>query len=62
MLVVVLWNETFLFPVKESGEDNRNICDDGRSQKLSPEEISQLKDSGLTGKEVGSFMCRMITV
>ncbi|XP_042868194.1 tRNA (adenine(58)-N(1))-methyltransferase non-catalytic subunit TRM6-like [Penaeus japonicus] len=38
--------------VKESGEDNRNICDDGRSQKLSPEEISQLKDSGLTGKEV----------
>lgn len=53
LLLYLLWKNVFLFPVKESGEDNRNICDDGRSQKLSPEEISQLKDSGLTGKEVG---------
>ncbi|XP_042213738.1 tRNA (adenine(58)-N(1))-methyltransferase non-catalytic subunit TRM6-like isoform X2 [Homarus americanus] len=38
--------------VMEGGEDNRDLRDDGRSQKLTPEEIIQLKDSGLTGKEV----------
>ncbi|KAG7173394.1 tRNA (adenine(58)-N(1))-methyltransferase non-catalytic subunit TRM6-like [Homarus americanus] len=37
--------------VMEGGEDNRDLRDDGRSQKLTPEEIIQLKDSGLTGKE-----------
>ncbi|XP_045584093.1 tRNA (adenine(58)-N(1))-methyltransferase non-catalytic subunit TRM6 isoform X1 [Procambarus clarkii] len=38
--------------VKEGGEDNRDLQDDGRSQKLTSEEIIQLKGSGLTGKEV----------
>ncbi|KAK7066922.1 tRNA (adenine(58)-N(1))-methyltransferase non-catalytic subunit TRM6 [Halocaridina rubra] len=38
--------------VTAGGEDNRNLCDDGSSQKLTPEEISRLKSSGLTGKEV----------
>ncbi|XP_068223791.1 tRNA (adenine(58)-N(1))-methyltransferase non-catalytic subunit TRM6 [Palaemon carinicauda] len=38
--------------VKSGGEDNRDLCDDGRSQKLTPEEIIQLKSSGLSGKEV----------
>nr|XP_053637344.1 tRNA (adenine(58)-N(1))-methyltransferase non-catalytic subunit TRM6-like [Cherax quadricarinatus]XP_053637345.1 tRNA (adenine(58)-N(1))-methyltransferase non-catalytic subunit TRM6-like [Cherax quadricarinatus] len=43
---------TCLDIVKEGGEDNRDLQDDGRSQKLTPEEIIQLKGSGLTGKEV----------
>ncbi|XP_066959520.1 tRNA (adenine(58)-N(1))-methyltransferase non-catalytic subunit TRM6 [Macrobrachium rosenbergii] len=38
--------------VKSGGEDNRDLCDDGRSQKLTPEEIIQLKSSGLSGKQV----------
>lgn len=38
--------------VKEGGEDNRDLRDDGQSQKLTPEEIILLKDSGMTGKEV----------
>ncbi|XP_050700657.1 tRNA (adenine(58)-N(1))-methyltransferase non-catalytic subunit TRM6-like isoform X2 [Eriocheir sinensis] len=38
--------------VKEGGVDNRDLQDDGRSQKLTPEEILKLKNKGLTGKEV----------
>ncbi|KAG0721880.1 tRNA (adenine(58)-N(1))-methyltransferase non-catalytic subunit TRM6 [Chionoecetes opilio] len=37
--------------VKEGGVDNRDLQDDGRSQKLTPDEISKLKNKGLTGKE-----------
>lgn len=36
----------------ESGQDNRNLVDDGKSQKLSREEISSLIASAASGKEV----------
>jgi len=36
----------------ESGRDNRNLIDDGKSQKLSREEISSLINSAASGKEV----------
>ncbi|KAE8751423.1 hypothetical protein FOCC_FOCC001998 [Frankliniella occidentalis] len=35
-----------------SGTDNRNIVDDGSSQKLSMEEIVSLRDEGLSSKEI----------
>lgn len=35
-----------------SGADNRDITDDGTSQKLSKEEILQLQESGKSGKEI----------
>ncbi|XP_034234927.1 tRNA (adenine(58)-N(1))-methyltransferase non-catalytic subunit TRM6 [Thrips palmi] len=35
-----------------SGTDNRNIVDDGSSQKLSMEEIVNLRDEGLSSKEI----------
>lgn len=35
-----------------SGHDNRSITDDGTSQKLSKEEILQLQETGMTGKEI----------
>lgn len=38
--------------VKEGGVDNRDLQDDGRSQKLTPDEIIKLKNKGLTGREV----------
>ncbi|KAK8387345.1 hypothetical protein O3P69_018132 [Scylla paramamosain] len=38
--------------VTEGGVDNRDLQDDGRSQKLTPDEIITLKNKGLTGKEV----------
>lgn len=38
--------------ITSGGEDNRDLCDDGRSQKLTPEEIIKLKASGMSGKEV----------
>ncbi|XP_045104360.1 tRNA (adenine(58)-N(1))-methyltransferase non-catalytic subunit TRM6-like [Portunus trituberculatus] len=38
--------------VTEGGVDNRDLQDDGRSQKLTPDEIIKLKNKGLTGKEV----------
>lgn len=37
-----------------SGTDNRTIIDDGTSQKLSKEEIENLRDSGISGKEIVS--------
>lgn len=36
----------------ETGRDNRNLKDDGKSQKLSREEISSLINSAASGKEV----------
>ncbi|RZF39956.1 hypothetical protein LSTR_LSTR002359 [Laodelphax striatellus] len=38
--------------VTASGEDNRNIWDDGNSQKLSTEEIVELRDSGLSADKI----------
>ncbi|KAK3886367.1 hypothetical protein Pcinc_009471 [Petrolisthes cinctipes] len=38
--------------VKEGGVDNRDLKDDGLSQKLTPEQIIELKHKGLSGKEV----------
>uniref|UniRef100_A0A8C9RBB6 tRNA (adenine(58)-N(1))-methyltransferase non-catalytic subunit TRM6 n=1 Tax=Scleropages formosus TaxID=113540 RepID=A0A8C9RBB6_SCLFO len=38
--------------VKESGMDNRNIVDDGRSQKLTRDDIETLKEQGLKGQEI----------
>ncbi|EZA59176.1 tRNA (adenine(58)-N(1))-methyltransferase non-catalytic subunit TRM6 isoform X2 [Ooceraea biroi] len=35
-----------------SGQDNRSITDDGTSQRLSKEEILQLREAGKTGKEI----------
>ncbi len=44
----------FLFsPVtdsKEAGQDNRHIVDDGRSQKLTRDDIETLKEQGLKGQ------------
>ncbi|XP_006626064.2 tRNA (adenine(58)-N(1))-methyltransferase non-catalytic subunit TRM6 [Lepisosteus oculatus] len=37
---------------KEAGMDNRNIVDDGRSQKLTRDDIETLKEQGLKGKEI----------
>lgn len=36
----------------DSGVDNRNLADDGTSQKLTRDEILELKNSGATGEEV----------
>lgn len=40
----------FLSDAKESGADNRNIIDDGKSQKLTTEDIKSLKEQGLKGQ------------
>uniref|UniRef100_A0AAY4AY46 tRNA (adenine(58)-N(1))-methyltransferase non-catalytic subunit TRM6 n=1 Tax=Denticeps clupeoides TaxID=299321 RepID=A0AAY4AY46_9TELE len=37
---------------KEAGTDNRNIVDDGRSQKLTKDDIESLKEKGLKGQEI----------
>ncbi|KAM9356141.1 tRNA (adenine(58)-N(1))-methyltransferase non-catalytic subunit TRM6 [Pholidichthys leucotaenia] len=37
---------------KEAGTDNRNIVDDGRSQKLTRDDIEALKEQGLKGQEI----------
>lgn len=39
-----------------SGTDNRSIVDDGKSQKLSKEEIFQLQESGKSSKEIVSSL------
>lgn len=37
------------FPdAKEAGTDNRNIQDDGKSQKLTRDDIENFKEQGLT--------------
>ncbi|XP_026484882.2 tRNA (adenine(58)-N(1))-methyltransferase non-catalytic subunit TRM6 [Vanessa tameamea] len=38
--------------LKTSGTDNRNIYDDGRSQKLSATEISELKSDSISASEI----------
>ncbi|XP_040836915.1 tRNA (adenine(58)-N(1))-methyltransferase non-catalytic subunit TRM6 [Ochotona curzoniae] len=37
---------------KEAGTDNRNIIDDGKSQKLTQDDIKALKDRGIKGEEI----------
>ncbi|KAK6297609.1 hypothetical protein J4Q44_G00321920 [Coregonus suidteri] len=37
---------------KEAGTDNRNIQDDGKSQKLTRDDIETLKEQGLNGQEI----------
>lgn len=37
---------------KEVGADNRNIIDDGKSQKLTRDDIETLKEQGLKGQEI----------
>ncbi|XP_030628377.1 tRNA (adenine(58)-N(1))-methyltransferase non-catalytic subunit TRM6 [Chanos chanos] len=37
---------------KEAGMDNRHIVDDGKSQKLTREDIETLKEQGLKGQEI----------
>ncbi|XP_026174848.1 tRNA (adenine(58)-N(1))-methyltransferase non-catalytic subunit TRM6 [Mastacembelus armatus] len=37
---------------KEAGTDNRNIVDDGKSQKLTRDDIETLKEKGLKGQEI----------
>ncbi|KAM3602381.1 uncharacterized protein V6R79_003025 [Siganus canaliculatus] len=37
---------------KEAGVDNRNIVDDGKSQKLTRDDIELLKEQGLKGQEI----------
>ncbi|XP_039981462.1 tRNA (adenine(58)-N(1))-methyltransferase non-catalytic subunit TRM6 [Xiphias gladius] len=37
---------------KEAGTDNRNIVDDGKSQKLTRDDIETLKEQGLNGQEI----------
>ncbi|XP_051951770.1 tRNA (adenine(58)-N(1))-methyltransferase non-catalytic subunit TRM6 [Xyrauchen texanus] len=37
---------------KEAGQDNRHIVDDGRSQKLTRDDIEILKEQGLKGQEI----------
>ncbi|KAG7240241.1 hypothetical protein INR49_027052 [Caranx melampygus] len=37
---------------KEAGTDNRNIVDDGKSQKLTKDDIETLKEQGLKGQEI----------
>ncbi|GAA6106465.1 tRNA (adenine(58)-N(1))-methyltransferase non-catalytic subunit TRM6 [Tachysurus ichikawai] len=37
---------------KEAGQDNRHIVDDGRSQKLTRDDIESLKEQGLKGQEI----------
>lgn len=40
----------FPLETKEAGTDNRNIVDDGRSQKLTHDDIQALKDKGIKGQ------------
>lgn len=40
----------FLSDAKEAGTDNRNILDDGKSQKLTRDDIESLKEQGLKGQ------------
>ncbi|XP_060088695.1 tRNA (adenine(58)-N(1))-methyltransferase non-catalytic subunit TRM6 [Heteronotia binoei] len=37
---------------KKAGTDNRNIIDDGKSQKLTHDDIKALKDKGIKGQEI----------
>lgn len=35
---------------KEAGQDNRHIVDDGKSQKLTRDDIESLKEQGMKGQ------------
>lgn len=37
---------------REAGQDNRHIVDDGRSQKLTRDDIESLKEQGVKGQEI----------
>ncbi|XP_016429346.1 tRNA (adenine(58)-N(1))-methyltransferase non-catalytic subunit TRM6-like [Sinocyclocheilus rhinocerous] len=41
---------------KEAGQDNRHIVDDGRSQKLTRDDIETLKEQGLKGQHLYSIV------
>lgn len=41
---------SFSAAAKEAGTDNRNIVDDGKSQKLTRDDIEMLKEQGLKGQ------------
>lgn len=45
-------NEAPATEPKEAGADNRNIIDDGKSQKLTRDDIEALKEKGIKGQEI----------
>ncbi|XP_075060109.1 tRNA (adenine(58)-N(1))-methyltransferase non-catalytic subunit TRM6 [Mixophyes fleayi] len=45
-------NEVAAAEPKEAGADNRNIVDDGKSQKLTRDDIEALKEKGIKGQEI----------
>uniref|UniRef100_A0A8C5N2W5 tRNA (adenine(58)-N(1))-methyltransferase non-catalytic subunit TRM6 n=1 Tax=Leptobrachium leishanense TaxID=445787 RepID=A0A8C5N2W5_9ANUR len=45
-------NEIATTELKEAGADNRNIIDDGKSQKLTRDDIEALKEKGIKGQEI----------
>nr|DBA27124.1 TPA: hypothetical protein GDO54_011300 [Pyxicephalus adspersus] len=45
-------NEIAAAEPKEAGADNRNIVDDGKSQKLTRDDIEALKEKGIKGQEI----------
>ncbi|XP_063300070.1 tRNA (adenine(58)-N(1))-methyltransferase non-catalytic subunit TRM6 isoform X1 [Pelobates fuscus] len=45
-------NEAAATELKEAGADNRNIVDDGKSQKLTRDDIEALKEKGIKGQEI----------
>lgn len=47
----------FPLETKEAGTDNRNIVDDGKSQKLTHDDIKALKDKGIKGQVKTRFWC-----
>lgn len=47
----------FPLETKEAGTDNRNIVDDGKSQKLTHDDIKALKDKGIKGQVKIRFCC-----
>lgn len=50
--------ESFLsLETKEAGTDNRNIIDDGKSQKLTQDDIKALKDKGIKGEVIFKGFC-----
>lgn len=54
----------FSAAAKEAGTDNRNIVDDGKSQKLTRDDIEMLKEQGLKGQvhPLSSTYLKLITI
>lgn len=48
--VLKIFFSPFSTAAKEAGTDNRNIVDDGKSQKLTRDDIEMLKEQGLKGQ------------